>query len=110
MYAAADGVVTRVAFTKKGLGNVVEIDHGNGFVTRYCLLGELFTVKGRKVKRGQKIGSVGISAAVAAPHLHFEVLRHDVVQDPANYLFASLTPEEYARLLYMSVSTGQSLD
>ena len=110
VYAAADGVVTRVVHTRKGLGNIVEIDHGNGYTTRYCLLGELFTAKGRKVKRGQKIGSVGISASVPAPHLHFEVLRHQVVQDPANYLFASLTPEEYARLMYMSVSTGQSLD
>ena len=108
--AAAPGVVSKVVHSRKGLGNTVEIDHGNGYVTRYCLLGEISAVRGRSVKRGQKIGSVGISASVTAPHLHYEVLHHGVVQDPVNYLFSSLSPEDYARMLYMSVSTAQSMD
>lgn len=110
VYASADGIVTRVTSSRKGLGNTVTIDHRNGYFTRYCLLGEVNAVQGRSVKRGQKIGSVGISTQVAAPHLHYEVLRDTVVLDPVNYLFASLSPEEYARMMMISVNTSQSMD
>jgi len=110
VYAAADGVVTRVVRSRKGLGNTVEIDHRNGYVTRYCLLGEVSAVKGRFVRRGQKIGTVGISASVTAPHLHYEVWRDTTVQNPVHYLFTSISPEDYSRMLYMSVSTTQSMD
>lgn len=110
VYASADGVVTKVVSSRKGLGNTVEIDHRNGYKTRYCLLGEVNAVHGRSVKRGQKIGTVGISTQAAAPHLHYEVLRDTVVMDPVNFLFASLSPEEYARMLTISVNTSQSMD
>ena len=110
VYAAADGVVTQVISSRKGMGNQVEIDHGNGYVTRYCLLGDMSAKKGRSIRRGQQLGTVGNSTIFTAPHLHYEVLRGGVPQDPVNYLFASLTPDEYAKILYMSVSTTQSLD
>lgn len=110
VYAAADGIVTKVTNSRKGLGNIVEIDHRNGYTTRYCLLGDVNAVKGRSVRRGQKIGTVGISSQVHAPHLHYEVLRDTLVMDPVNYVFASVSPEEYARMLYISVSTLQSMD
>ena len=110
VYASADGIVIKVTSSRKGLGNTVTIDHRNGYFTRYCLLGEVNAVQGRSVKRGQKIGSVGISTQVAAPHLHYEVLRDTVVMDPVNYLFASLSPEEYARMMMISVNTSQSMD
>ena len=110
VYAAADGVVSQVTLTRKGLGNTVEIDHGNGYVTRYCLMGEVSAVRGRRVRRGQQIGTVGVSATLPAPHLHFEVRRDGKAQDPVNYFFASLSPEEYARMMYLSVNTEQSID
>lgn len=110
VYAAADGVVTQVVSSRRGMGNQVEIDHGNGYVTRYCLLGDMSAKKGRSIRRGQQLGTVGNSTIFTAPHLHYEVLRGGVPQDPVNYLFASLTPDEYAKILYMSVSTTQSLD
>lgn len=110
VYAAGAGVVSKVIRSSRGLGNIVEINHGNGFVSRYCLLGDINVVQGRKVKAGVKIGTVGVTAAISAPHLHFELRRNDVVCDPVHYLFTSLTPEEYARMMYMSVSTAQSLD
>lgn len=110
VYAVADGLVSQVVHSRKGLGNTVEIDHGNGFVTRYCLLGEISAVKGRRVKCNQQIGTVGISPTLPAPHLHFEVRRHDVPLDPVHFFFASVTPEEYARMMYLAVSTEQSMD
>ncbi len=110
IYAAAGGKVSMIIRSHRGKGNTVEINHGNGFTTRYCLLGEISVSDGQKIRRGQKIGTVGISTSVSAPHLHFEVRRKGVVQDPVNYLFASLSPEEYSRMLYMTSATSQSMD
>ena len=108
--AAADGLVRNVIRSNKGLGNIVEIDHRNGYVTRYALLGDISVTQGRTVKRGQKIGTVGISSTTFAPHLHYEVLRGGKPLDPVHFLFASVSPDEYAKMLYMSVSTRQSMD
>lgn len=108
--AVADGVVRNVIRSNKGLGSIVEIDHRNGYTTRYALLGDISVPQGRSVKRGQKIGTVGISSTTYAPHLHYEVLKDGKVLDPVHFLFASVDPDEYAKMLYMSVSTRQSMD
>ena len=73
-------------------------------------MGDMLVTKGRRVQRDQRIGTVGISPTLPAPHLHFEVLRRGVPQDPVNFFFASVSPEEYARMMYLSVSTEQSMD
>ena len=108
--AAADGTVKDVIKSTKGLGNVVVIDHGNGYVTRYAHLADVVARKGRKVKKGTRIGNVGVSGNSFAPHLHYEVHRDTVILDPVNYFFASVTPEEYLNMVIMSVSAGQSMD
>lgn len=110
VFAAAGGTVSVVLHSRRGLGNIIEINHGNGYTTRYCLLTDMRVSQGQRVRRGQKIGTVGISTTNPAPHLHFEVRFHGMVKDPVNYLFASLSPEEYARMLYMTTSTVQSMD
>ena len=110
VYAAADGVVRDVIRQRKGLGNVVEIDHGNGYLTRYGHLADVEVRKGRRLTRGTRIGYVGVSGNSFAPHLHYEVRRDTVVLDPVHHLFASVTPEEYLNIMIMSVNTGQSLD
>lgn len=110
VYAAAAGKVSKVVRSRKGLGNTVEMDHGNGFVTRYCLLGDISVTQGRSVKVGQKIGTVGISSSVSAPHLHFEVYHRGVVRDPVDFFFASLSPEDYSRMRFMAAKTSQSMD
>ena len=110
VYAVADGLVKDVIKSRKGLGNVVVIDHGNGYVTRYAHLADVEARKGRKVRRGTRLGYVGVSGNSFAPHLHYEVLRDTLVLDPVNHFFASVTPEEYMNMLIMSVTTGQSMD
>ena len=110
VHASADGVVKEVIRSRKGLGNVVVLDHGNGYVTRYAHLADIEVAKGRKVKRGTRIGYVGVSGNSFAPHLHYEVIKDTLVLDPINHFFASVTPEEYMNMLVMSVSTGQSMD
>ena len=110
VHAVADGTVINVIRSRKGLGNVVEIDHGNGYITRYAHLADVEVRKGRTLKKGTRIGYVGVSGNSFAPHLHYEVIKDTVVMDPVNYMFASVTPEEYVNMLVMSVTTGQSMD
>ena len=110
VYAAADGIVSDVTKSRKGLGNVVTIDHRNGYLTRYAHRADIEVRKGRTVKKGTRIGYVGMSGNSFAPHLHYEVLRDTLVLDPVHHFFASVSPDEYVNMLVMSASTGQSMD
>ena len=110
VHAAADGIVKDVIRSRKGLGNVVVIDHQNGYLTRYAHLADVEAVKGRRVRRGARIGHVGVSGNSFAPHLHYEVIKDTVICDPVNHMFASVTPEEYINMMILSVATGQSMD
>lgn len=105
--AAASG---RVSAVIRGSGHIVEIDHGNGYRTRYGCLGDVSVSPGMTVARGRKIGTVGISSVSFVPHLHYEVRRGDKVLDPVHHLFASLSPDAYAAALFTAVTTEQSLD
>ena len=66
--------------------------------------------KGVQVRKGACVGYVGISGNSFAPHLYYEVLKDGEYLDPVNFMFASVSPNEYMNMLYMSVSTGQSMD
>lgn len=110
VYAAADGKVSNIIRSRKGLGNVVVIEHDGGYVTRYAHLADIEVRKGRKIRKGDRIGYVGVSGNSFAPHLHYEVLRDTLVLDPVNFMFASVTPEDYVNMLILSASTGQSMD
>ena len=110
VYAAADGIVRYVEHSSKGLGNVVAIDHGNGYVTKYAHLENTRVSKGQRVSRGKQIGQVGMSGNSFAPHLHYEVMKDSENMDPLNYLFVSVSPEDYMGMLFMSSNTGQSMD
>jgi murein DD-endopeptidase MepM/ murein hydrolase activator NlpD len=71
-----------------GYGNVVEIDHGNGLVTRYGHLNSFIAKEGQRVATGTPIARVGSTGRSTGPHLHFEVRRSDTAVDPARYLKA----------------------
>ena len=108
--ASASGRVSLVRRSFKGEGNVVEITHPGGYLTRYCHLGDISVRNGQNVSVGAKIAEVGMSGNSLVPHLHYEILKDGEHLDPVHYLFASVTPYEYTNMLYMSVNTGQSLD
>ena len=110
VFVTADGVVTDVIKSRKGLGNVVVVSHDGGYVTRYAHLADIEVKKGRRLKRGDRIGYVGVSGSSFAPHLHYEVMKDTLVMDPVNHFFASFTPEEYVNVMIMAATTGQSLD
>jgi murein DD-endopeptidase MepM/ murein hydrolase activator NlpD len=85
--AAAGGVVLLTEFHPQ-YGNVVELDHGKGLVTRYAHTSKVMVKAGDIVRRGQLIGMVGTSGRSTGPHLHFEVLLDGVPQNPAKFLAA----------------------
>lgn len=108
--ASAPGTVTDILRSKKGLGNVVVVEHENGYITRYAHLTDIVVSKGREVEKGTLLGHVGMTGASFAPHLHYEVLKDTLVMDPVNYFFGSLDPYQYTNMFIVSVITGQSLD
>ncbi|WP_374590694.1 M23 family metallopeptidase [Aquabacterium sp.] len=93
--AAAGGMVI-AAEVHPQYGQMVEIDHGNGLVTRYGHASQLLVKQGDLVKRGQKIALVGTSGRSTGPHLHFEVLVDGVQQNPAKFLAGQIPPESHA--------------
>ncbi|HEX7889412.1 MAG TPA: M23 family metallopeptidase [Ramlibacter sp.] len=86
--AAAGGVVV-TSEAHPEYGNMVEVDHGNGLITRYAHGSRLIVKKGDLVKRGQQLALVGSTGRSTGPHLHFEVLVQGVQQDPYKFLNAS---------------------
>ncbi len=87
--AAAGGVVLSAA-PHPQYGMLVELDHGNGLVTRYAHTSKMLVKQGDLVKRGQVIALVGNTGRSTGPHLHFEVLVDGVQQNPARFLNAAL--------------------
>jgi len=85
--AAAGGLVLPLEVHPQ-YGNLVEIDHGHGLLTRYAHLSKVLAKAGDIVKRGQAIAEVGTTGRSTGPHLHFEVMVEGVPQDPAKFLAA----------------------
>jgi len=83
----APGKVT-YAGTKGGYGRVVEIDHGNGFKTRYGHMNSIAVKTGQEVAIGQKIGTMGSTGRSTGPHLHYEVYYRGKAYDPIKFLRA----------------------
>ncbi|MCM1290974.1 MAG: M23 family metallopeptidase [Prevotella sp.] len=109
VYATADGKVS-YADRKSGYGNCIEIDHGFNYVTRYCNLSGMDVISGQDIKRGEKIGAVGNSGKSAGPHLHYEVRFKDEPQNPVNYYFMGVTPEDYERMVIDAENAGRIMD
>lgn len=85
IYAVAGGVVSAVE-RKGGYGNVVEIDHQDGLISRYAHLQKADVTVGTVVKKGQLIARVGNTGRSTGPHLHLEVLQDGQQIDPMRYL------------------------
>jgi murein DD-endopeptidase MepM/ murein hydrolase activator NlpD len=83
--AVGDGVVSW-AGERFGYGNLIEITHGNGYVTRYGHNREYLVTEGDKVSKGQVIALMGSTGRSTGPHVHFEVLKNNRQVNPAKFL------------------------
>jgi murein DD-endopeptidase MepM/ murein hydrolase activator NlpD len=96
--AAKSGVVLN-AERNHGMGKYVEIKHRQGLVTIYGHLSKIFVHKGERVKQGQIIGSVGktgnANRRLILAHLHLEVRKLGMPQDPVDYLYLSANKDRF---------------
>ncbi len=86
--AVGAGVVTW-AGSRYGYGNLVEVNHGNGYVTRYGHNEKILVGIGDAVKKGQTLAKMGSTGRSTGPHVHFEVRYKDKTVDPKKYILAS---------------------
>lgn len=84
--AADSGRVLFAGWDASGYGNMVLIDHGNGFKTRYGHMSQVMVISGQNIGRGQAIGKMGSTGHSTGPHTHFEIYLNGVRVNPLNYL------------------------
>jgi len=86
VYAADGGFVSFAGWTDIGYGNLVVIDHANGYATYYAHLSAFRVYVGQSVQRGRLIGLVGSTGNSTGPHLHFEIRYNSSLLNPGVYL------------------------
>lgn len=83
---ADNGIVTYTGDKGDGYGNKVVVDHKNGYVTVYGHLSKIETTKGKVLEKGEKIGIMGSTGDSTGVHLHFEIQRNGVPENPLKFL------------------------
>ena len=84
--ATADGIVTVAGWNSGGYGNMVDIDHGNGLMTRYGHASQVVVTAGQHVRKGQLIAYMGSTGFSTGPHVHYEVHVNGQTVNPVGYL------------------------
>jgi murein DD-endopeptidase MepM/ murein hydrolase activator NlpD len=109
VYATGDGRVAEAGW-KSGYGNAIDINHGYNYVTRYAHLSQILVKPGQEVKRGDLIGKVGNTGKSTGSHLHYEVRFNGEAQNPIDYYYYDLTPEQYDQMIRMANNAGHVMD
>lgn len=109
VYATGDGVVAMM-YSSSSYGNVIYLNHGHDFETRYAHLSKFAVSLGQHVKRGQVIAYVGNTGHSVASHLHYEVLFHGLHSNPINFFQRDLSNKEYDRLINDASKSVEPLD
>ena len=109
VFATADAVV-EVAERKPGYGNCIDLDHGYNYLTRYAHLSQILVKPGQQVKRCEMIGKVGSTGKSTGSHLHYEVRFKGEPQNPVNYYFMDLSPQEYVDMIRLAENSGHVMD
>ncbi len=86
IYASDNGIVVESEYQSNGYGNIIKIDHQNGFMTYYAHCSTLYANVGDVVARGDLIAAVGNTGRSTGPHLHFEIRENDVPKNPYNFI------------------------
>jgi len=109
VYATGDGKI-HMAYFSSTYGNVIYINHGFQFETRYAHLNRYIVKEGEVIKRGQIIGYVGDTGTSVGPHLHYEVLYNGNPVNPINFFQRDLNNKEYEKLIELGSRAVSSLD
>jgi murein DD-endopeptidase MepM/ murein hydrolase activator NlpD len=109
VYATGNGRVS-TSYYSETFGNVIYLDHGFDFETRYAHLSKYIVEAGQYVTRGQLIGYVGNTGTSVSPHLHYEVLFKNNQINPINFFQRDLSNQEYERLILLSSTEKAALD
>jgi len=109
VYATGDGVV-KTAYFSGSFGNVIFLDHGYGYETRYAHLSKFNAKRGQPIKRGDIIGFVGNTGLSGGPHLHYEVLYKGLQINPINFFQRDLSNKEYEKLVEEGSKYREPLD
>ena len=107
VYASGDGNVRVAGRTQGGLGVLVEISHGYGYASLYAHLSQVHVSPGQKVKRGDLIGRCGRTGLVSGPHLHYEIRRNGVSQNPVDFFFDDIDAARYRAMLAQAGSGNE---
>lgn len=99
VYATGEGVVEYAECKFRGYGNEILIDHGYGYKTRYAHLNTIEVNAGMKVKRGERIGSVGNSGKSTGCHLHYEVIYRGNRVNPMDYMDITMPVSEFYSMI-----------
>lgn len=110
VHAPGDGVVEKLESNHWGYGNMLTLNHGYGYKTRYAHLSKFAVQQGQKVKRGQVIGYVGSTGKSTGSHLHYEVMKNGELTDPMHFFFNDLTPEQYEDILKQAEIPSLTMD
>jgi murein DD-endopeptidase MepM/ murein hydrolase activator NlpD len=102
VYATGDGMVESIKISDGGYGNIIVIDHGYGYTSRYAHLQKIFVKPGQKVCRGQIIALLGNSGKSTGPHLHYGVEYSGRSVNPYFYYSDDLSPLEYNKVVSLS--------
>lgn len=109
VYATGDGKV-QMAYHSDSYGNVVYINHGFNFETRYAHLSRYIVKDGDEIKRGQVIGYVGNTGTSVGAHLHYEVWYNGNPVNPINFFQRDLNNKEYEKLIELGSRSLTSMD
>jgi murein DD-endopeptidase MepM/ murein hydrolase activator NlpD len=108
VFATGNGKVVAVerSFAKTGYGNMVLVDHGFGYKTRYAHLHVITVKKGDLVKRGQQVGTLGNTGKSTGPHLHYEVLMRNKPINPLNFFVNDIESEDFSSIMQLGETSA----
>ena len=94
-----NGVVEKIERNIWGYGNMILINHGFGYKSRYAHLHDVEVSAGQHLVRGQRIGTLGNTGKSTGPHLHYEVIYRNRPTNPINFFANNMSEEEYEQML-----------
>lgn len=111
IFVTGNGTIESIGW-RQGYGNCIFVNHGYGYTTVYghCSKFVKGLKKGDRVVRGDVIAYVGSTGKSTGPHLHYEVRYKGEPQNPQNYYFLDLTPEEYDEMVLVSSNNAKTFD